>query len=277
MNKTLKKALLGLVIPAIAIVIAGRFNIWLGIAAFLIYIAILLYLSRVMIFTLIGSRNYALGQIEKALTWLRRAHETKRSDVKGSVFYAYILLKSGKLKESEEIFQKLLKDNSSTPDTPYIKSNMALALWKKGELDAATEMLKEVIKTYKTTSVYGSLGYLLILKGDLEKALQFNLEAYEYNSTDKVILDNLGQNYYLLGMYDKAAEIYEPLTGQSPTFPEPYYNFGLLLDKKGEHEKALEMIRKSLNQKFTYLSSIGKDEVYAKIRELEAKIESQSN
>ena len=68
-------------------------------------------------------------------------------------------------------------------------------------------MLEEIIKTYETTTVYGSLGYLLILKGNLENALQFNLKAYEYNPSDKIIQDNLGQNYYLLGQYEKAKDI----------------------------------------------------------------------
>lgn len=266
MNKTLKKALIGFIIPVAVIVLAGRFNMWLGLAALIIYIAVLLYMSRVMILSMIGTRNYANGKIEEALKWFARAHHTNKSHARPSVSYAYLLLKNADLVRAEEILQKLLKNNPTSQDMPYIKSNLALVLWKKGDLDSATTMLEEVIKTYKTTSVYGSLGYLLILKGDLEKALQFNLEAYEYNSTDKIILDNLGQNYYLQGMYDKAKEIYEPLVEKAPSFPEPYYNFGLVLEKFGEHEAALEMMNKALNFKFSYLSSISKEEVEAKIK-----------
>lgn len=266
MNKTLKKALTGFIIPAAVIVLLGMYNIWLGIAALILYIAVLLYTSRATIYTLIGSRNYSLGKIEQALQWFSKAHYSCKAGIRTSVSYAYILLKNADLIKAEEILQKLLKDNPTDENVPYTKSILALALWKKDDLDAATAMLEEVMETYKTTSVYGSLGYLLILKGDLEKALQFNLEAHEYNSTDKIILDNLGQNYYLLGMYDKAREIYEPLVEKAPTFPEPYYNYGLLLEKLGEPEAALEMMKKSLNCKFSYLSSISKEEVEAKIQ-----------
>lgn len=273
MNKTFKKALISFIIPVIVIIVAFTRSIWLGFTAILLYLAVLLYVKRVLLYTLMGSRNYSLGKTEQALKWLKRAHETKKSSARPSVSYAYILLKSGDSVKSEEILQKLLKDNPSNQDTPYIKSNLALVLWKKGELDAAIGMLEDLMKTYKTTTVYGSLGYLYILKGDLEKALQFNLEAKDYNSVDKVILDNLGQNYYLLGSYDKAKEIYEPLITQTPGFPEPYYNYALVLEKLGEPESAFEMAKKALNYKFTYLSSISRDEVESKIQQLSSGIE----
>ena len=268
MNKTLKKALISFIIPVIIIVIAFMNNIWLGFAAILLYIAVLLYINRTVVYMVLGSRKYAKGEAEQSLKWFKRAHESKKATVRQSVSYAYMLLRTADLVKSEEILQKLLKDNLSSPDTPYIKSNLALVLWKKGELDAAIAMLENVMETYKTTTVYGSLGYLYILKGDLERALQFNLEAHDYNSTDKVILDNLGQNYYLLGNHDKAREIYESLTAQAPNFPEPYYNYGLVLEKLGESEAALEMVKKSLNYKFTYLSSISKEEVESKIQHM---------
>ena len=266
MNKGLKKGLIGFIIPVAVIVIAYKFNIWLGLAALIIYIALLLYTSRAMIFIIIGSRNYSLGKTEPALNWFKRAHDTKKASVRSSITYAYILLKNGKPIEAEEILKELLKNNPNNQDTPPIKSIIALVLWKKGELDAAITLLEEVLSTYKTTSVYGSLGYLLNLKGDPEKALQFNLEAYEYNSTDNIILDNLGQNYYLMSMYDNAKEIYESLVGKAPTFPEAYYNYGLVLEKLGEIETALDMFKKALDYKFSFVSTITQDEVKLKIQ-----------
>jgi tetratricopeptide (TPR) repeat protein len=267
MNSMLKKALIKLVLPLVVIVLAWRFNIWLGIAALLLYIAIQLYLSRPMLFNLIGSRKYSLGQTEDALNWFKKAYDTRRASPRIIVSYGYLLLKSAQLEKAEEVLQQVLKSKIEPGDINYAKSIFALVLWKKGELDAATDMLLEVIQTYKTTSVYGSLGYLLILKGDLEKALQFNLEAYDYNSSDNIILDNLGQNYYMLGMYDKSKEIYEVLIKKEPAFPEPYFNYGLLLEKLGEPEKAMESMKKALEYKFSYLSSIRKEDVEAKIQE----------
>jgi tetratricopeptide (TPR) repeat protein len=179
-----------------------------------------------------------------------------------------MLLKTGNIAKSEELLQKLLKDYPQSEDLPLVKSNLSLVLWKKGELDAAIEILEDVMQNYKTSSTYGSLGYLLILKGDLEKALQFNLEAFDFNNRDKIIRDNLGQNYYLLGNYEKAKEIYETLVEEAPAFPEPYFNYGLVLEKLGDTETALGMMKKALTFKFTYLSSISREEVEARIGEI---------
>lgn len=268
MNPALKKLFINLILPVAIIAIAWRFNIWLGIAALLLYFALQLYNFRPMLYNLIGSRKYALGQMDDALAWFKRAHDTKKASPQISVSYSYLLLKNAEPEKAEEVLQQVLKSNPAPGDVNYAKSILSLVLWKKGDIDAAVDMLLEVIQTYKTTSVYGSLGYLLILKGDLEKALQFNLEAFDYNSSDNIIQDNLGQNYYLLGMYDKSKEIYEALLEKKPSFPEPYFNYGLLLEKLGEREKATASIKKALDCKFSYLSSITREDVEAKYHEL---------
>jgi len=272
MNSKLKGLITGFILPVVLVIIAAKINKWLGIAVLVIYLLFLAYRSRAAVYTIIGTRNYGLGRLDEAVKWFGRAYATKHASLRAAVSYAYLLLKNRELQKSEEILKKLIGENSGSEDLPYIKSIMALVLWKKGELGQAVDMLEEVIQTYKTTSVYGSLGYLLILEGDLEKALKFNLEANEYNSSDNIINDNLGQNYYLLGMYDKANEIYEKLISKSPGFPEPYYNYGLVLEKLGNREKALEMLKKSLDYKLTYLSTITKEEVEAAIKRLEAAV-----
>lgn len=272
MNKALKNLLIGFVLPIAAVFAAWFINKWLGILVIIIYLAVIAYMSRPVIYSMKGGKAYSQGKTEEAVEWFDKAYATKKAGVRNSVSYAYILLRGGELAKADEIMQQILKGNQKSPDLPYIKSIMALVLWKKGELDASIELLEEVIKVYKTTSVYGSLGYLLILKGDLEKALQFNLEAYDYNSSDKIIQDNLGQNYYLLGDYEKANEIYKPLIDKAPSFPEPYYGYSLLLLATGQKDEALEYMKKALNYKFSFLSTISREGIETQIKEMEAGI-----
>jgi tetratricopeptide (TPR) repeat protein len=265
-----KGLITGFILPAAAVIIASMVNKWLGIGVLAVYLLVFVYISRASIYTLIGTRSYGLGKMDDAIKWFGKAYATNRASIRTSASYVYLLLKNRELDKADEILQKIMGKNIQSQDLPYIKSIKALVLWKKGELDNAAAILEEVIQTYKTTSVYGSLGCMLILQGDLEKALQFNLEAYDYNSSDNIINDNLGQNYYLLGMYDKAGEVYEKLIAKAPTFPEPYYNYGLLLEKQESFDKALEMMRKAMDQKFTYLSTITKEDVEAAIKRLES-------
>jgi len=104
------------------------------------------------------------------------------------ILYGYLLLKTGKLEEAEKVFEELLNSNIDNAGLLQAKSNYALVLWKKGQLKDGIKMLEDVFSNYKNTTIYGSLGYLLILDGDMNKALNFNKEAYEYNSSDPVIL-----------------------------------------------------------------------------------------
>ncbi|HPP36566.1 MAG TPA: tetratricopeptide repeat protein [Clostridiales bacterium] len=269
MNSNTRILLTRFALPVIGVIIAARINKWLGIAALLAYLLILVYISRARIYTIIGTRKYGLGRLDEAIKWFGRAYATKRASVRAAVNYAYLLLKNAELQKSEEVLQKEAKKHPENQELPYLKSILALVLWKKGELDQAVEMLGEVIQTYRTTSVYGSLGFMLIQKGDLEKALQFNLEALDFNPRDNIINDNLGQNYFLLGQYDKAREIYENLLAKAPSFPEPYYNYGLLMEKLGNREEALESMKKALSMKFSYLSTITREEIETAISRLE--------
>ena len=151
-----------------------------------------------------------------------------------------------------------------------VKQNYALLLWKEGNLPEAIKITEEIIKDYKNTVVYGNLGYFYILDGQKEKALEFNLEAYDFASDDAVICDNLAYSYYLNENYDKAEEIYAELQSRKnpPAFPEVYYNFGLVSLKKGDKEKAKELFEKALLQKFSNLSDLDKDTVEKTIAEL---------
>ena len=66
-----------------------------------------------------------------------------------------------------------------------------------------------------------------------------------------------------------AREVYEKLLAKAPSFPEPYYNYGLLMEKLGNREEALESMKKALSMKFSYLSTITREEIETAISRLE--------
>lgn len=265
MKKKLIKTLLTFLLPLVVIAILFKSNILLGLLGLILYLSISIYQSRAAIFTTIGSSNYAKGNISKAIAWFDKAYRTGKMSFSTIAYYAYIQLKSGFIDNSETILAKAFERKMDDDSTNQLKSIFALVLWKRKKVSEAVELLEEVIKKYSTTSVYGSLGYFLILNGDLEKALTFNLEAYEYNSSDKIIQDNLGQTYLALGQYEKSNEIYENLISTNPTFPEAYFNFGLLCEKLDLHEKAIEMYNRALESKFSYLSTLTKEQIQEKL------------
>lgn len=267
--KFLKKALIHFIIPVVAIYVGYRLNWIAGIVLLLAYIGYIIYASIPSIYTLIGNIKYTRNSMEEAIPWFGRAYTTGRTKPSIGISYGYLLLKNGKVEESEKVFNTILSRKLSQEDKMLVQSNIALVHWKKGDLEKAIALLEDIYKSYKTSNLYGSLGYLLILKGDMDRALEFNLEAYEYNNSNSVILDNLGETYYHRMDYEKAEEIYEKLMEKNPAFPEAYFHYAMVLWKTDRQEKALEMMRRALNYNFTFLSSVSKGEIEAKVVELE--------
>lgn len=263
----IKKALLNFVLPLVITIILLLVNYIYGLVFAAGYILYVMYRRKTGIYVFIGKMHYSRGNTEKALEWFNRAIKTGKAKPKSVISYAYLLLKTGNINDSEKILNNLLATRLETEDVMIAKSNLALCIWKRGQIDNAVEMLEDIIKDFKTSTVYGSLGYLLLLKGDIDKALEFNLEAYEYNSSNKIICDNLGQAYYLKGEFDKALELYTRLIAENPSFPEAYYNYGLVLMQKNEVEKALENFRKAQSYKITFLSTVTSEEIEEKIKE----------
>lgn len=260
--------LVKMLLPIVMLIVLFIFRPLYGLIFLILFIGYLLYKNLPLIYCYLGNVDYINNRLEKAEEKLRKAYKSGRVRPKYISAYAYILLKVGKADEAYSILSKLYESKLNEEEKVHVKTNLALTIWKKGDLDQAVSMFEEIYNEIKTTNIYGCLGYLLILKGDLDRALQFNLEAYEYNNTGSVIADNMGQTYYLLGEYDKAAEVYEKLISANPSFPEAYYNYGLVLAARNDKDKAVEMMNKALAFRFTYLSTISREEVEAKLAEL---------
>ena len=195
------------------------YNSLLGYMLFIAFVLYISFMERSAFYIILTNRYYKKGDLQKSLKWLKKAYLASKNKPGTAILYGYLLLKTGNVKESEEVFVDLLNSNIDKNSKMKAQSNYALVLWKKGQLEEGVKMLEEVFAHYKNTTIYGSLGYLLILTGDLNRALQFNKEAYEYNDSDPVILDNLGYTYYKIGNQKRPEEIYEMLMSLTPSIP----------------------------------------------------------
>ena len=99
-----------------------------------------------------------------------------------------------------------------------------------------------------------------------------NIEAYEFNSTNSIILDNLAQTYFLAGDIENARRIYEELFKQNPSFPEAYYNYAIFLNAEGDYQRAYEYAVKAKEYELSYLSTITEDQINRLTTELRGAI-----
>ena len=237
----------------------------------LIILVLFLIMKRTTFMCLWAKIKYNKGDIDGAESIYERVSKKHTPSADNQLMYGYILLRKGKIERA----RKVLTIESMSKGKPLVKARikamLALVTWKEGDIDTAIEMLEEVIAEFKNTAIYQDLGLLYILKGDKEKALNFNKEAYEFNSDDHVIMDNLAEAYALCEENEKSREIYEQLIEKEPRFAEAYWGYGELLIKLGEKEKGLEFIRQSLNKRISYLSILQREDIEKLIKKYEEK------
>jgi len=265
---------LKILIPAFIIYFVSiKFGTWYGAGVALIFVLIYGVYEIPTFLVMKGNKLYEEGNSELAFKYFNKAYKSGRLRGTYAIYYGYLLLKEGKFDEGGNILKEIIDNPKySFADKRSAKCNYALYLWKKDKLDEAIALLEDVIKEYKNSTVYGTLGYFYILKNDLEKALEFNLEAYDFNDSDRVIADNLGYLRYLLGEYDESEKIYKKLIKQDPKTPVVYYNYAKVCEALGDLEKAHYMLNRALHLKFSALSTISKNEVERYKNEIERKL-----
>ena len=216
-----------------------------------------------------GTKLINEGSIEEGLKIFKKAADSKNVDYMTKIRYVFTELKLGDIKKAKEKISYILAEKKLPPGMRYeAKAVFALILFKEGEIEDAKELMTEVYENYKNTNMYCTLGYLFNILEEPEAAVKFNLEAYEYNDSHNTILDNLGQAYYLNGENKKARETYEKLMDNSPSFPEAYYNYALVLLKDNEKELAKEMLERALGKPFNNLTTVTEDEIKNEIERI---------
>lgn len=258
----IKNILIYFISPLIIVTAAFIYSPLVGFFALIGFLSIIYYQLLPQIYRMRGSKSYNEDNLEEAIKWFDKAQKTGRGGTGTSVSLAYLMLKKGDVEGSESLFKRTYERNDTTEEfRKIIKSNIALIKWKKGKLDEAIETLEELMANFKTTNIYGSLGYLYIAKGDYEKALEFNLEALDYNNSNSIILDNLGETYFWMNKLEEAESTYKKLVALNPKFPEAYYHYGCVLEKLGKSEEAKQNFIKAATFKTNFLSTVSKEQI----------------
>ena len=232
---------------------------------------VFIIVKRAGIVALFAKQKYAKGDYLGSLKIFNIASKVGNLGAGDTILFGYNCLRCGEPAAAKKVFaDAVMLTKPNTADRYRVTSLQALVSWKEGDIDDAIEKLEDVYNNnFRITTIYQNLGIMYNLKGDGKKAVEFNEEAYDYNSDDNIITDNLAEAYAINGEYDKAKEIYEELLARDPEprFPEAYYGYGELLIKQGEKEKGLELIEKSLEKPFSFLSLKSKEEIEQMLEE----------
>lgn len=273
----MKNIINGLIIIAVIIILTfiggTTFGFIGGLIGFIAGMVIFAIVKRPTLLFLIGNSKYNADKHEEAYKWMKRAYDTTKLAPSLSLTYAYLMIRDGMLTEAEAVINKVTYLNRRTitkEDMLTANLNRAIIKWKQDNLSEAIEILEDMYKDgLKSTNLYGTLGYFYLLDNQVQKAMEFNIEGYEYNSDNMIIGDNLGASYIANSEFEKADEIYSKLFNLEPQFIEPYYNYGMLMEKRGRYDLAKEYYEKALKYPEKYLSTVKHIDIEAAIENVE--------
>ncbi|MBR5157238.1 MAG: hypothetical protein IKW59_05680 [Clostridia bacterium] len=249
---------------------AYQISLIIGVLVSLLVFGVVFYRKGSAFCMAIAMRNYTKGQKIKAMNWFERGYKMGMK-TEQKITYAYYLLREGRVAKCEEVLSSMLAFRSQKPlEKAQTKATHAMLLMKTGRLYEAIEELEEIFPTYKNSSTYGSLGFCYLVQGNIQKALEFNEEAYDYNSDDLIIVDNLMQTYAKMGEFEKAYELSQKLMEKEPGFREAYYDVAVIEYQMGKKEDALKRLDHALTIPTSFLTTVSDDI----INSLKAKIES---
>ena len=271
MNRTL---IYGLISTLFFWFIGSQFGILVALGVGLLLLAVLVWSRRAALFTQFAVQAYYIkGDKVKGENYFKKAYKTGMMTPECKIQYSSFCLRENKFEKGRHLLNEIINSSRTTKEDKIdAKHNLSVLVWKEGNLDEAIEIMEEVHSLKPATSTYGTMGVLYLERAKINKnfadIVDFLLEAYDYNESDKTIADNLGETYLLMGEYEKAKEVYEELLTAEFVTPMPYYNYGLVLKALGENEKALENFEKALNCRFTSVLTVTEEMVQAEIDSL---------
>jgi len=238
----------------------------------LIVSIVFLFMQRANLVAVIARFIYAKGKTELAMKVYDFAYKIGKMNFGNSSLYAYLTLKTGNVDKADKLFNLIRMTGLKPHEKMSLKSSHALVFWKKGDVKTAIEMLEEVVEKAPSTNNYGSLGYMYIFDGQYQKALEFNLKAYDYNSSNVIIVENLALTYFKLGEMDNAKKYYDELMALDPQFPDCLYEYGQFLIKCGDIQEGINQYKKALNCNFSFMTMVKRTDIIREIEELEAHL-----
>ena len=219
---------------------------------------------------LIDARRISEGNAahERAMSLYQQSYEKGMRVPNIMLAYAVLLLRKGQYEKSRDLMREADKLPSIKKDEKQrLRVNFAICQWKLGNLDKAIELMESVSSDRKSSMIYGSLGFMLIEQGErdgnFDKALAYNMEAYDYDEDDAVVLDNLGQLHLRMGNRDKAKEFFARAHEEKPYQVDTLYYLAKLAHEDGQPDKALEYLDDALEGNFSALITVPREAVQA--------------
>lgn len=191
-----------------------------------------------------GMKAYKIENYSNALENYRDAALSKYCIAPIISNYLICELKYGKPSIAREyIDENLISKNIKSNEKLNLEVTKAIVLWKTNSQEEAINLLKHLIENNKNTYIYETLTSLLLASGKFNEAKKYISEAMEFNSDNNIIKSNYAELCFKFEQFDEAEKTFDYLINENVKFIEPYYYSALLERKKGNCDKAFELLR----------------------------------
>ena len=172
--------------------------------------------------------------------------------------YGVLLMREGEFEKAIDLFGDIMRLRPEPVFRIKTRINRAIAYTKLGRMEEAKVALEDIHEKYKSRQVYEALGYLYVIMGD-EKAEDYNMEAYDYDPDNYVILDNLCQYYIQKSDYEKARVYGKKAYEIDSNKVDNLYHLALIEAHDKNMDKAKEYCEDMMNAQLTFLNDITED------------------
>jgi len=170
--------------------------------------------------------------------------EKNNLQAKQTLNIAYENHRKGNLKLAQNLYEKVLKIDSSNLDAIFLLGS--LFLQTKNFHKAITLLEKAISIQPRHANSYQNLGFAYIELGEFEKAKELFIQAIKIEPNHGDAHFNLANAHKQLRDFKKAKEFYEKTIKIQPTNPSAYNNYANVCKQLGEFPKAINSYNKAI-------------------------------
>lgn len=253
----------GLILIAAIVYITAKVNVLLGSICFIVLAGY--YILRMYPAFMCGRANaeFLKKNYEKAFRMYEKAYKSSRRKFTVDLAYAQALLRYGKPEKALEILDKILYLRLTKEIKFPAKQTRSLIYYKLGRTEEAYEEAKELFEDgYTTSNMYCLVGLMMIANNEpIDETLAFCERAYDYDSDNRDIIDNLLVCYIKTNNVEKAKELADLIVDKYPAFVEAWFHAAQVYSILGDKNKALDYLENIKNCERSYLTTVSEEDI----------------
>ncbi len=133
----------------------------------------------------------------------------------------------------------------------------AVEFFNKKDYDKSKVLYEEILKINpKSSNIYGNLGVIYKIKGDINTAIKCYIEAIKLNPKNLLVYNNLGNAFKEIKNYKMAIRVYLDALKINPKDFNMFNNLGIVFELIGDSNRAIEAYKQAVKINPKYAKAI---------------------